>query len=228
MPEDIQYSSCSMKSGWLRGDSDTICSQFVVSHWKSRPACLWARARSMAQIEKRAQDIILAPAQGCSLDKGGGMHMQRCATVRLAHTSTSFRRHRYAQPVKLDLCFHLHLAVFCRPKPLGCIVPSPPLVPPPPPEADSPPPPPPPPEGWLPNDAPTHPLPREPYYHRTHAKLQRKEEITKHPTMRARAGAPVERMNITLIPGVNMVMCYQVPFQRVIQSVLPKYGGYKW
>ena len=41
----------------------------------------------------------------------------------------------------------------------------------------------------------------------------------------ARAGVPVERMNITLVPGVNMVVLSGSISDKVIESVLPKYRG---
>ena len=44
----------------------------------------------------------------------------------------------------------------------------------------------------------------------------------------AREQVPLERMNITLVPGVNMVVLSGSISEKVIQSVLPKYRGYKW
>ena len=37
----------------------------------------------------------------------------------------------------------------------------------------------------------------------------------------------MERMNITLVPGVKHVCAIKLP-EKVIQGVLPKYRGYKW
>ena len=38
----------------------------------------------------------------------------------------------------------------------------------------------------------------------------------------------MKRMNITLVPGVNMVVLSSSLSERVIQTILPKYRGYKW
>ena len=51
---------------------------------------------------------------------------------------------------------------------------------------------------------------------------------SEYPMTCAKAGAPVERMNIAVVSGVYTVVLSGSTSEKVIQIVMPTYGGYKW
>ena len=107
---------------------------------------------------------------------------------------------------------------------------------------------PPPPGGQLPNDAPPPP-PGEPHYHCTRTfsgteialqkegiqwqdcfafTLIRDMHHCAYPTTCAKTGSPVERMNITFLPRLNMAVLSSSVSAKVSKMSCQEYKGYRW